>query len=97
MPRRRTRREGSGKGIGFWLLILIIGALIGSVMAQIIGLFFHDQASLMHKFFIAGINLGFEPRLINLYVFDFTFGFHIKFNLLTLLGFIGAIYLGRVL
>jgi hypothetical protein len=97
MPRRRTRREGSGKGIGFWLLILIIGALIGSVVAQIIGLFFHDQASLIYKFFIAGTNLGFEPRLINLYVFDFTFGFHLKLNLFTLLGFIGAIYLGRVL
>ena len=97
MPRRKIRREGRGKGIGFWLLILIIGALIGSIAAEIIGLFFHNEASLIHKLFIAGINPGFEPRLINLYVLDFTFGFHLKLNLLTGMGFIGAIYLGRLL
>ncbi|NOX97955.1 MAG: DUF4321 domain-containing protein [Nitrospirae bacterium] len=98
MPRRRkTRRERAGKGIGFWLLVLIIGALIGSITAEIIGLFFQDKASLIHKFFIAGISPGFDPRFINLYVLDFTFGFHIKVNLLTLMGFIGAIYLGRLL
>jgi len=45
MPRRRkARRERAGKGIGFWLLVLIIGALIGSIVAEIIGLFFQDKA-----------------------------------------------------
>lgn len=97
MPRRRARREGAGKGIGFWLLVLIIGALIGSIVAEMIGLFFQDKASLIHRFFIAGISPGFEARFINLYVLDFTFGFHLKLNLLTLMGLIGAIYLGRLL
>ncbi len=97
MLRRRIGREGVGKGIGFWLLVLIIGALIGSIVAEIVGLFFQDETSIIHKFFIAGLNLGFEPRPINLYVLDFTFGFHLKLNLLTLMGFLGAIYLGRLL
>lgn len=97
MPRRRARRKGGGKGIGFWLLVLIIGALIGSITAEIIGLFFQDEASLIHRFFIAGVRLGFEPRLINLYVLEFTFGFYVKVSLLTLMGLIGAIYLGRLL
>ena len=97
MPRRRTRKGGAGKGIGFWLLVLIIGALIGGIVAEIIGLFYQDEVSLIHQLFIAGIELGFDPRPINLYVLDFTFGFHARVNLLTLMGAIGAIYLGRLL
>ncbi|MCD5401791.1 DUF4321 domain-containing protein [candidate division NPL-UPA2 bacterium] len=97
MLMRRTRRERAGKGIGFWLLVLIIGALIGSIVAEIIGLFFQDETSLIHRLFIAGFSPGFEPREINLYVLNFTFGFRIKLNLLTLIGAIGAIYLGRIL
>ncbi len=86
-----------GKRLGFWLLVLIIGALIGSIIAEIIGLFFQDEASLIHQLFIAGIELGFDPRHINLYILDFTFGLRVTVNLLTLMGFIGAIYLGRLL
>lgn len=97
MPRRRTRSAGGRKGIGFWLLILIVGALIGGIVAEIIGLYFQDEASLIHRLFIAGIELGFDPRPIDLYVLDFTFGLRLTVNLLTLMGLIGAIYLGRLL
>ncbi len=97
MSKRRTRSVRGRKGIGFWLLVLIVGALIGGIVAEIIGLFFQDQASLIHQLFIAGIELGFDPRPINLYVLDFTFGLSVTVNLLTLMGLIGAIYLGRIL
>lgn len=91
------RKSATGKGLGFWLLILIVGALIGSITGEIIGLYFQDEASIIHKLFIAGINPGFDARTINFYVLDFAVGFHVKFNVLTLMGFIGAIYLGRLL
>ncbi|MCD5390910.1 DUF4321 domain-containing protein [candidate division NPL-UPA2 bacterium] len=95
MPKRR-RGKGKG-GIGFWLLVLIIGALIGSIAGEIIGLFFQDEASIFHKLFVAGIRPGFEPRHFNLYILDFTIGFHIKLSVTTLIGLIAAIYLGKLL
>ncbi|MCD5397835.1 DUF4321 domain-containing protein [candidate division NPL-UPA2 bacterium] len=97
MARRRIRKGGAGKKFGFWLLVLIIGALIGSIVAEIIGLFFQDEASLIHQLFIAGVELGFDPQHINLYILDFTFGLRATVNLLTFMGLIGAIYLGRLL
>ncbi len=95
MPKRR-RGEGK-RGIGFWLLVLIIGALIGSIVGEIIGLFFQDEASILHKLFVAGKKLGFEPKTFNPYIFDFTIGFHIKLSVCTLIGLIAAIYLGKLL
>lgn len=97
MPRRISKGGGAGKGFVFWLIVLVVGALIGSIMAEIIGLFFQEEDSLIHKFFIAGLNPGFGPKELDLYVFDCTLGFHFKVNLLTLMGFIGAIYLGRLI
>ncbi len=90
------KRRGERKAIGFWLLVLIIGALIGSIVGEIIGLFFHDEDSFLHKPFVAGIRPGFEPKTFNLYILDFTIGFHIKLSITTLAGLIVAVYLGKL-
>ncbi|MCK4437193.1 DUF4321 domain-containing protein [bacterium] len=94
MPKRR--KEGRRR-IEFWLLVLIVGALIGSIVGEIIGLFFQDEASLLHKLFVAGIRPGFEPRTFNLYILDFTIGFHVKLTVCTLIGLIVAVYLGKLI
>lgn len=92
---KRRRRER--KGIEFWLLVLIIGALIGSIVAEIIGLFYTNADSFLHKLFVAGLQLGFQPKTFHLYILDFTVGLHIKLTVTTLIGLMVAVYLGKFL
>lgn len=77
----------------FWLLALIIGALIGTTAGEIIGIFFTDKASIIHRLFIAGITPELVPRLINLHIFSFTFGISIRLTISTLVGALIALYI----
>lgn len=77
----------------FWLLALIVGALIGTTAGEIIGIFYTDKASIIHRLFIAGIALELVPREINLHIFSFTFGISTRLTLSTLVGALIALYI----
>jgi uncharacterized membrane protein len=77
----------------FWLLALTIGALIGTTAAEIIGIFYTNEASIIHRLFIAGITPELTPRLINLHIFSFTFGISTRLTLSTLVGALIALYI----
>ena len=86
---RVTKRKSNW----FWLLALIIGAHIGTTAGEIIGIFFTDEANIIHRLFIAGITPELAPRLINLHILSFTFGISIRLTLSTLVGALIALYI----
>jgi len=91
----RAIKAGTGRKKSNWLLLLalIIGTLIGTTAAEIIGVFFTDKASIIHQLFIEGITPELAPREINLHILSFTFGISTRLTLLTLLGALIALYI----
>ncbi len=85
---------GRRRGVAFFVVIVILGGLIGSVIGELVGHFFSDNA-LVYKIFTTGIEPGFEPREVDLTVILFTVGLTIKLNVCSALGMILAAYLYR--
>ncbi|MEW5761613.1 MAG: DUF4321 domain-containing protein [Bacillota bacterium] len=65
-----------------WLLVVLIllGGLAGSALGQLLAPTF--------PFLGQALRAGLEPSTLNLQFFTITFGFSVKVNVLTLLGFI---------
>ncbi|MFH1783288.1 MAG: DUF4321 domain-containing protein [bacterium] len=74
---------------------IVFGALIGSVMGEIFGVFFQQGG--MRTILSEGVFLGFDPMSINLQVIILTLGFSFKFNLLSAIGVILGVYAYRKL
>jgi len=88
------RKAGTSarRGVGFFIVIVILGALIGSIIGEIVGHFF-GAGTLIRKVFTSGISPGFEARDFNLYVIVLTLGIGLKLNLCSALGMVLAAYL----
>ncbi|MCK4271567.1 DUF4321 domain-containing protein [bacterium] len=81
------------KSVGTVLLILILGALIGSTFGEVIGLLLPD--GVVKDFFLKSIAPGFSPATLDLIVFSITLGFTIKLNIISILGIALAAYILR--
>ncbi len=81
------------KSAGAVLLILILGALIGTIFGEVIGLILPD--GVVKDFFIRSIKPGFELKDFNLLVFKFTLVFSLKLNIISVLGVALAAYILR--
>jgi hypothetical protein len=81
------------KSVGAVLLILILGALIGSTFGEVIGLVLPN--GVVKDFFLKSIKPGFEAGTLDLIVFRITFGFNIKLNIVSILGIALAAYILR--
>jgi hypothetical protein len=83
---------GLKKGPGLFLLFVVIGGCIGSVLSKILS---HATArGPLTQFFIQTADIGIDPPFtLNPGLFSITFGFSLPLNLLTLLGIVLAIYL----
>lgn len=88
------KSEGSGK-LWFYVIILIIGALLGSVIGEAIGVFFKE--GIINDMFVKGITPGLKTATLDLYVISLTFGFTIKLNLASVIGILCAALLVRKL
>ncbi len=76
------------------MVVLIIGALVGTVLGEIISLLF--PGGILEKLFSKGIHPGFvPPATLDLKVISLTFGFSLKLNLASILGVIFALYIYR--
>ncbi|MFH0796737.1 MAG: DUF4321 domain-containing protein [Candidatus Omnitrophota bacterium] len=77
------------KGVGSFLLLLLVSALIGSAVGEIIGVLVGSQSA-VYQFFTATAIPSFGPGEINLIFLKLTFGIQFRLNLMALLGMIGA-------
>ena len=78
------------------LVILILGALIGTVMGEVIAAM--APGGIVEKIFSKGINPGLSPpATLDLKVLSISFGFNVKINLSSLLGIGLAVLLYRKL
>lgn len=77
----------------FYVVILIIGALLGSVLGEAIGVFFKD--GIIHDIFVKGITPGLDTSKLDLQVIAITLGFTIKLNLASVIGILAAALLVR--
>lgn len=85
MPLNLTRR------ITLTLFIIIIGGIVFGVIGEFIGYLIPDGT--IKTVFLKYIWVGFSPVTINLHLVSFTIGFHIKFNLISVLGIIFLSYI----
>jgi hypothetical protein len=78
----------AGKTIVKGLIIVIIGALIGTVVGELLAAYL--PAGAVKNFFLKSITFGLQPATLELQIITFTIGFIIKVNVLTVVGVIGA-------
>lgn len=89
MPVKLSRK----KSLGFIVLVLVLGALIGTAIGEVIGLIL--PAGVVHDFFLKAVTPEFGPATLNLVLFTITFGFTLKLNLIGVVGIFIAAYLVR--
>lgn len=77
----------------FIVLILLIGALIGSALGEIIA--FLLPSGVVEQFLLRAILIGFEPFTVNLGMLTFTLGFSLKINITAIIGIAVAAYILR--
>lgn len=83
----RTRRLGV---LSLWL---VSGAVIGSLVGQLLGLILPE--GVVRDFFLTHADIGFEPLTIDLAVVSFTVGFSLMINVVGVLGILFAAYYFR--
>ena len=80
------------RGAGFYLLIILAGALLGSGLGDLVGYIL--PSGVVREFFTRAITPGINPPLtINLLVMSLTLGFTLKLNIIALLGIVLMAYL----
>lgn len=81
------------KSIGFIILIIILGALIGSALGEMIA--YLIPSGVVKQFFLKSIIASFGPSVLNIVIFTITFGLSIKINIMAVIGIIIAAYILR--
>lgn len=80
------------KSIGWILLVIVLGALVGSALGEVMGLILPE--GVVRDFFLRSAEFSIGPTLINIVVITFTLGFSIKLNII---GVIGIVLVGYFL
>ncbi|MCG3118614.1 MAG: hypothetical protein ALAOOOJD_00854 [bacterium] len=83
----------SKRSLWFITMVLFLGAMLGTLLGQVIGLLLPDGVA--KQFFFLGPKIGFDPVTLDLLLFSFTFGVKIKLNALGAIGIGVAVYLLR--
>lgn len=85
---------GNGKGYGMCILFVIIGAIFGGILGQLLANV--DALSGMMPYLVSTYPvLDITPVTINLYVIKLTLGLAFSPNIMSILGIVLAIYLFR--
>lgn len=74
------------------VLIIILGALIGTVIGQIAYLL---PDGVVKDFFILSVTSGFDPSTLDLNIFSLTLGFTFSLNISGVIGIATAVYMLR--
>jgi hypothetical protein len=76
------------RGVGFFLLVLVVGAVAGSLLGEILG---HVVPNgVLHEIFSRGVSVGVPHFSVNLLALTFSLGFTLRVNLCTLIGLVTA-------
>lgn len=81
------------KSLGFILIVLFIGALIGSTLGEVIAYVLPN--GVVKQFFIKSASASVGPGTLNIIILTFTLGFSIKVNVMGILGILIAAYVLR--
>jgi hypothetical protein len=77
-------------------VILILGAIIGAALGELIAFLF--PGGILHRVFSQGISPGLHPpATLDLKILSLTFGFTVRINLASLLGVVVGAYLYKQL
>ena len=79
--------------IGWVIFAVVLGALMGSALGEVIGLILPD--GVVREFFLRSVSFGINPTLVNLVVVNFTIGFTFNLNIIGIIGIILAAYIFR--
>jgi hypothetical protein len=84
----------SKRSLWFITIVLILGAMLGTLLGDLIGLTLPD--GVVKNFFTTGPqNVGFSPFTLNFVLFSITFGLTFKINVVGVIGIFVAVYLLR--
>ena len=81
------------RSLAFIIFIIILGAVIGTALGEILGLLLPE--GVVEQFFLRSALFGFEPTTLNLGVFTITLGFTMKLNGIGIIGIAIAAYILR--
>ena len=77
-------RARNNKNLGYLVLILLTGAIIGGIAGEILG----NYVAVFSPDWVIGIT---NPIELDLYILKITFGFTLKFNLGSIIGLLLAL------
>lgn len=72
-----------GREITFLLVSLVLAAVVGGLIGEIMGSFMPEGA--VRILFQKSITIGFKPLTVELYAISFTIGFLVKINFVSVL------------
>lgn len=78
-----------GRELAFIITALILGAVIGGLMGDVIATFLPEGAA--KTLFSKSIEIGLSPTTLNFYALTFTIGLMIKINFMSVLVVLGVI------
>ena len=87
-------RFGNGRGVGFCVLYLMVGAVIGGVLGELLrGV---DALQSLVPYLVSTYPiLDIAPFTLNLYVVSLTLGFSLSLNIMSIIGLLVAMYVFR--
>lgn len=79
------------KSLTYIFLMVILGALIGSALGEVLALVLPQ--GVVKEFFLRSASFSVGPAVLNLVLFTVTLGFSLKLNVIGVFGIIIAAYL----
>lgn len=86
--------EGKSGSVWYYILILLIGAVLGTIFGGIVSQFVPKEG-FIHDILTAGVNPSIGPKGIDLSFFKFNFDASINLTISTVLGIIVAALIMR--
>ena len=78
------------KSLGFIIFIIVIGALVGSALGEVLGLVL--PAGVVKDFFLKSATASIGPGTLDIILLTFTIGFSLKLNITGVIGIVIAAY-----
>jgi len=81
------------RGIGYFVLLFIVGAVAGSAVGEVLGHL--APHGLLHSILTRGTTIGIPHFSVDLLAFALSFELTVRLNLCTVLGVVATFYLRR--